>query len=107
MRDVNDPALQAKYGITPQAAKRAMHVVGPKGRVSVGANAVRDLLRISHWAWPLAYLWRIPGFPALANRLYSWVADHRYLFMGKNPPGQDDCGDACALYLGSGAKRKT
>src|SRR4051812_6276283 len=57
LRDVNDPALQAQYGVTPEAAKKAMHLVGPRGRISVGAYAVRDLLRMSRWAWPLALLW--------------------------------------------------
>src|SRR5438105_2878660 len=75
LADVNDPVLQARYGVTPEAAKRAMHLVSPKGRVTAGAYAVRELLRMSRWAWPLAYLWRIPGFEWLANRAYSWVAD--------------------------------
>ena len=99
--DVNDSVLQARYNVTPEAAKRAMHLVTPRGRVTSGAYAVRDLLRISRWAWPLANLWRILGFPWLANHLYPWVADHRYLFMGKNAPGDDKCVDGgCELYLG-------
>jgi predicted DCC family thiol-disulfide oxidoreductase YuxK len=100
LADVNNPVLQAKYGVTPEAAKRAMHLVTPRGRVSAGAYAVRGLLRMSKWAWPFANLWRIPGFPWLANHLYSWAANHRYLFMGKEPPGEDACDDACELYLG-------
>ncbi len=101
LRDVNDPALQARYGVTPEAAMRAMHLVRPGGRVSAGAYAVRDLLRLSRWAWPLANFWRIPGFSLLAGRLYAWLAAHRYLFMGKNAPGEDTCADgACELYLG-------
>ena len=101
MGDVNEPDLQARYHVTPEAAKRAMHLVSPRGRVTAGAYAVRELLRMSRWAWPLANLWRIPGFPLLANHLYSWVADHRYLFMGKEPQGEDNCQDgACRLYLG-------
>jgi predicted DCC family thiol-disulfide oxidoreductase YuxK len=100
LADVNDAVLQAKYGVTPEAAKRAMHLVTQRGRVSAGAYAVRDLLRMSRWAWPFANLWRIPGFAWLANHIYSWVADHRYLFMGKEPPGKDACDDGCELYLG-------
>lgn len=101
LRDVNDPVLQAKYGVTPEGAKRAMHLISLSGRMTVGAYAMRDLLRMSRWAWPLAYLWVIPGFPWIASRLYSWIADHRYLFMGKDPPGEDSCEDGvCQLYLG-------
>ena len=104
LRDVNDPAMQSRYGITPEEAKREMHLVSPRGRITVGAHAVRELLRISRWAWPLANFWRVPGFAWLADRLYAWIADHRYLFMGKNPPGDDACGDACAIYLGKPPK---
>ena len=78
-----------------------MHLVTPRGRVSVGADAARDILRMSRWAWPLANLWRVPGFPWIADHVYAWVADHRYLFMGKEPEGPDRCDDgACAVYLG-------
>ena len=103
LKDVNDPVLQEKYGVTPVAAKRAIHLVSPRGRVSVGAYAVRDILRMSRWAWPFAYLWRIPGFAWVANHLYSWVADHRYLFMGRIARGEEGCEDgACSVYLGRG-----
>lgn len=100
---MNDPALQARYGVTPEAAKRAMHLISPRGRVSVGAYAVRDLLRTSRWMLmrPLALLWRVPGFAWLADHVYSWVADHRYLFMGRSVSKEDGCEDgACAVHLG-------
>ncbi len=103
LQDVNDPALQARYGVTPEAAKLAMHLVSPRGRVSVGAYAVRELLRTSRWTLlrPLAYLWRVPGFAWVANRLYAWVADHRYLFMGRSVSREDGCeDDACNIHLG-------
>ncbi len=103
LRDVNDPALQARYGVTPDAAKRAMHLVSPRGRVSVGAYAMRELLRRSRWVFvrPLAYLWRVPGFAWVADHAYSWVADHRYLFMGRSVSREDGCeDDACSIHLG-------
>ena len=108
LADVNDPALQARYRVTPEAAKRAMHLVSPSGRVSVGAYAVRELFRMSRWAWPLVNLWRIPGFANLANYLYAWVSDHRYLFMGKTIRAEDTCEDgACSIYLGRHSSRRT
>ena len=97
--DVNDPAVQMRYGVTPEAAQRAMHLVRPGGRVSKGAHAARDILRLSRWAWPLANLWRIPGFSWLADRVYAWVAEHRYLFMGKVSPAESCDNDGCRLYL--------
>ncbi|HUP27764.1 MAG TPA: DUF393 domain-containing protein, partial [Chloroflexia bacterium] len=101
LQDVNDPAIQARYGITPEAAQREMHLISAKGRMSAGAYAVRDLLRMSRWAWPLARFWRLPGFTWLANRLYSWVADHRYLFMGRTANDDAECAEgSCRVHLG-------
>lgn len=97
--DVNNPSVQARYGVTPEAAQREMHLVRPNGQVSKGARAVRDLLRLSRWAWPLANFWRIPGFSWLADRVYAWVAEHRYLFMGKVSPAESCDNDGCRLYL--------
>ncbi len=98
--DVNDPAVQARYGVTPEAAQREMHLIRPNGKVSAGADAIRNLLRLSPWAWPLARFWRIPGFPWLADRVYAWVAAHRYLFMGKIAPSAECENGACKLYTG-------
>jgi len=97
--DVNDSSVQAQYGVTPEAAQRAMHLVRANGRVSRGAHAARDILRLSRWAWPLANFWRIPGFAWVADRVYVWVADHRYLFMGKIDPVAACENGACRLYL--------
>ena len=99
LADVNDSRIQARYRITPAAAARALHLVTPDGRVHVGAGAVHRLLRRSRWAWPLAAAWALPGFPGLADRGYAWVADHRYLFLGRTAPAA--CADgACAIHLG-------
>lgn len=103
--DINDPTIQARYGITVEAAQRSVHLVGPDGSVRHSGGAVREILSLSRWFWPLALLWYIPGFSWLAERVYAWVADHRYLFMGKMTPqaaaqaaGCDD--GACAVHLG-------
>ncbi len=99
LADVNDPQMQIRYGITPAAAARAMHLVLPNGRIRKGAAAVRALLRLSRWAFPLAWAWYLPGFPALAARTYGWVADHRYLFLGRTTP--PDCtNESCAIHVG-------
>ena len=98
--DVNDPTVQAQYDISPAAAQREMHLIRPNGRISAGAWAIRDLLRLSRWAWPLARFWRIPGFPWLADRVYAWVAQHRYLFMGRAAPSAECENEACKVYAG-------
>ena len=97
LADVNDPRLQVRYGITPAAAQAAMHLVRPGDRVSRGATALRDLLRLSSWAFPLAWAWAIPGVAGLADRAYAWVAAHRYLFLGRSAPAACESG-ACAIH---------
>src|SRR5262249_4909844 len=66
LADVNDPRIQTRYHISPEAAAAAMHLVTPDGRVHVGADALARLLRRSSWAWPFAVAWALPGFPWLA-----------------------------------------
>lgn len=97
--DVNDASVQARYGVTPGAAQREMHLVRSNGHISRGARAARDILRLSRWAWPLANFWRIPVFSWLADRVYAWVAGRRYLFMGKISPAAECENGACRLYL--------
>jgi predicted DCC family thiol-disulfide oxidoreductase YuxK len=103
--DINDPTLQALYKVSPQAAQREMHVVADNGQLTHGAEAVRQLLKLSPWLKLLALLWYIPGFGWLAQKIYLWIADHRYLFMGKVErqeieKGAGCDGDSCALHLG-------
>jgi predicted DCC family thiol-disulfide oxidoreductase YuxK len=100
LADVNEPHIQARYRITPQAAARAMHIVTPGGRVYAGAAAVRVLLRRSRWAWPFAAAWWLPGFPWLADHVYAWVADHRYLFLGRIGAAPECADGSCAIHLG-------
>ncbi len=103
-QDINDPTVQARYGISPAAAQREMHLVSPGGRVTHGGQAVREILQLSSWLWPLAFLWYIPGVAWVAQRVYLWIADHRYLFMGKNARQKietgPDCEGACSVHLG-------
>src|SRR6476660_852454 len=57
LRDINDPAAQTRYGVTPEAAARDMHLVTRRGTLLVGADAVRGLLHLTRWGRPLSYLW--------------------------------------------------
>ncbi len=98
LQNVNNPTLQAQYRITPEAASREMHIVTPDGYIYKGAAAARLILVLSRWLWPLALFWYLPGFGKLAQAVYMWVSNHRYLFMGKIENTCDD--GACNLYLG-------
>src|SRR6185437_8697135 len=79
--DVRDPAaLPAEAaGLAPERLLEEMHVLTPDGRqVYHGFAALRWL------AWRLPLLWfmvpwlYVPGIPALGQRLYLWVARHRF-----------------------------
>lgn len=99
--DINDPNLQTLYNISPISAQREMHLVTTDGKVVHGADAVRELFKLSKWLWLLSWLWYLPGFAALAQIIYLWVADHRYLFLGRSTSSQSDCENgACSVHLG-------
>jgi predicted DCC family thiol-disulfide oxidoreductase YuxK len=102
--DVNDSVIQHQYHISREAAQREMYLVNTNGQVSHGIWAIAELLRLSRWAWPLEWLWHIPGFTFVGQRLYLWIADHRYLIMGR-VHHDNDCEDgACSIHLGQSNK---
>jgi predicted DCC family thiol-disulfide oxidoreductase YuxK len=71
----------ALYGLPaiPRAAlESAMQLVSPSGEVCAGAAALPALLRLLPMGSPVAALFRIPGVPALAARVYAAVARNRH-----------------------------
>jgi predicted DCC family thiol-disulfide oxidoreductase YuxK len=58
--------------------ERAMLLVAPDGRHHHGAQALPWILRLLPGGSPLGFLFGIPGAPALAGRIYRWVAEHRH-----------------------------
>lgn len=69
-----------RYGIPRSAAEEAMHLLDPGGTVWRGAEAAREMLRLLPGGRPLGWLFRLPGFPALAERVYAWIARRRHRF---------------------------
>lgn len=108
--DVNDPAIQREYGISREAAQREMYLVTGEGKVMHGVWAVGEILRLNRWARPLAWLWNVPGFTYVGQKLYLWIADHRYMIMGRAKREMHDNGDcengACSIHLGQSKKNK-
>src|SRR4029077_6569575 len=108
--DVNDSIIQQSYGINREAAQREMYLVNRSGKVSHGVWAVGELLKLSRWAWPFAWLWSIPGFTYIGQKIYLWIADHRYLIMGRVYKAEldgDDCKDGtCSLHMGQSKRQK-
>ena len=111
--DVNDSLIQKKYGISREAAQREMYLVNRRGEVTHGIWAVGELVRLSRWAWPLGWLWHIPGFTYIGQKIYLWIADHRYMIMGRvnkdaEPMNEvDACKDGtCSIHLGQSKRQK-
>src|SRR5438876_10295898 len=58
--------------------KRAVHLILPDGQVLSAARAVlRSLADIPEYGWMWWAYHHVPGFAALAELLYRWVAAHR------------------------------
>ncbi len=55
-----------------------IHMVAPDGRVYVGYEGVRRILKdlpLAFWLYPLLFL---PAITWLGPRIYRWIAAHRY-----------------------------
>lgn len=82
VRSQDAAALAALPPMTQDALAAAMHLVTPGGRVFAGAAAAPHVLRLVPGGTALAALFRVPGVPALADRVYRWVARHRHQLPG-------------------------
>jgi predicted DCC family thiol-disulfide oxidoreductase YuxK len=70
----------SRFGIAPEAAEEAMHLVAPGGSVWRGAEAAREILGVVPGGRPLAWLFRLPGVLPIAERIYRWIARRRHRF---------------------------
>lgn len=73
-----DGAAVARFGIELPALAAAMHLILPDGRVSAGADAAPELLRLLPGKRWLAPLFGVPGVLPLARRAYAWIAARRH-----------------------------
>ena len=64
----------------------AMYFLDNTGKSWKGMEAAREILRYLPLGQPLAWLFYLPGFPILADRLYTWIARKRYLWFGQAKP---------------------
>src|SRR2546427_13123244 len=72
-----DEGVVTRLGIGLPALAAAMHLVLPDGRVSAGADAVPELLRLLPRRRWFAPLFRIPGVLPLARWIYARIAARR------------------------------
>ena len=98
--DLRDPRAAARFPrLDPDAVRAQMHVVDRDGRVVVGLDGVRAVLReLPGWS-ALAGELGLPGLHLLAGVLYRAFARHRLTFNRflPVPQGAEPCTDACAV----------
>jgi predicted DCC family thiol-disulfide oxidoreductase YuxK len=68
--------------LSPDELMARMYVIDRRGVARGGAEAVRYLSRRLPVLWPLALPLHVPGSLPLWNRLYAWIARHRYTIAG-------------------------
>lgn len=67
---------------SPEAAEEAI-LIRPDGRRYGGYFAFKQMAISMPLLWPLLPLFFVPGSSFFGTRIYSWIAHHRYVFMGK------------------------
>lgn len=77
--DLQSPLVQERFPDFRQSELlREIHAVDDAGRVWRGADALREALsRQDGVARTLSWLWCIPGFDSLADRIYQRLAASR------------------------------
>ena len=79
-----DPEMRRRFPeISMEACAVSIHLVDSDGKVWLGAEAFREILRyLPGGAW-FRLLYAVPGGLWLAKKIYRWTADHRYQLLGK------------------------
>lgn len=73
------------YGLTPEDGMRQVWFVAADGSITGGAEAANLAMRYAWWAYPITFLYYLPGIRQLQDRAYRWVADNRYKMPGSTP----------------------
>jgi predicted DCC family thiol-disulfide oxidoreductase YuxK len=76
--------LTARFPQLEQADfNSGMRLIGPEGRVYVGADAVYQIARrLPRWR-RVAWMYRLPGLRRLLRAVYAWVAANRHALSGR------------------------
>jgi predicted DCC family thiol-disulfide oxidoreductase YuxK len=75
-----------QFGLTETDCIEAAQFVRSDGTVLAAHLAIAEALKHGAPLWrPLGHLVTLPGISWLADRVYTWVADHRYALPGGTP----------------------
>jgi len=85
---LQDPSFAAELHLAPGELPGEFQLLLSDGRRLAGTDALRYLARHVWWLAPLAWIATLPGFRALMDAAYAWVAENRHCL-----------GDACRTPL--------
>lgn len=72
-------AVNSRYpDLDYETAMGQMHLVTPDGDLIGGFPAVRRMLRELPLGYPLWLLLKLPGMDTVGDKVYKWIARHRY-----------------------------
>lgn len=80
-----------ELGLTADQCRASVQWVGADRQGASGHEAIAAALRAGYPVWrPIGLLLVAPGVSRLAERVYSWVAAHRYALPGGTPACRPD-----------------
>ena len=79
-------------GLDPEALQQAVHLVSPRGKVSVGFKAVRKLATVVPVLWPMLPALYGPGSSRVGPIIYDWISRNRHRLFECQP------GAGCPLH---------
>ncbi len=86
-------ALQAEWteealGLPRDQILRDIRLLAATGESYAGADVYLHVARRIWWAWPLGFLFSLPGFNSLIWTGYRWFAANRHCVSGYCPGGK-------------------
>jgi predicted DCC family thiol-disulfide oxidoreductase YuxK len=81
----------SKAGLGALALEKRIHAIDEQGRIAEGFAAIARAARAIPLLFPLAIMMAIPGVSRVAERIYDWLAERRFVLLS--------CpGGICALH---------
>ncbi len=81
-QDIHSGKLPTR--VVREQAEKEMHVIGPDGKIYIGADAILQIIdEYPRWRW-LATLGRMPGVIQLLRIVYRFVSANRHFLLGED-----------------------
>jgi len=95
-RDLHDPDLRSRYPeLSDDQLMGAIHVLAGDGRLYIGYDGIRRLLKEIPLGLPIWLLLHLPGMDGMGRRVYQFIARRRYRMNRLFGRAIPDCADGC------------